>query len=392
MQRRQFIELFGGLAITGVPRWRLRTPRPRRIVVVGGGILGASVALHLARRGAEVIVFEKEQPAAGATGNSFAWINATFSKQPYHYHRLNRLSALSYRHLERELDSKLEVHWGGSLQWFGRPDHAAQLREDVQHHQALGYPVRLIDEDEFRILEPNVEPGHALAVAFAEHEGSIDPVHATELLLAEARRAGARVEYPAEVTGLDIRWGKLRGVRTVNGDQPADVVVIAAGVDTPRLAAMAGLTVPLKDSPGLLAHTQPADRLIGRVVLSPGGHLKQKRDGRIVAGSSFGGTPITEASRDRGETILEDAAKFLPKLRNIPLERVTLGWRPLPVDEYPIVGFSPAAPDVYLAVMHSGITLAPLIGHLAAVEILDDTQVDLLREYRLSRFERSGEP
>ena len=392
MQRRQFIELFGGLAIAGMPRWRVRTPQPRRIVVVGGGIVGASIALHLARRGAEVIVFEKEQPAAGATGKSFAWINATFSKQPYHYHRLNRLSALSYRHLERELDGRFEVQWGGSLQWFGKPDHAAQLREDVRRHQALAYPVRLIDEDEFRILEPNVEPGHALAVAFAEHEGSIDPVRVTEILLAEAQKAGARVEYPAEVTGLDIRWGKLRGVRTAGGDQPADVVVIAAGVDTPRVAAMAGLAVPLKDSPGLLAHTQPADRLIGRVVLSPGGHFKQKRDGRIIAGSSFGGTPVTEASRERGEIILQDVARFLPKLSEVPLERVTLGWRPLPVDEYPIVGFSPAAPDVYLAVMHSGITLAPLIGRLAALEILDDVQVDLLSEYRITRFEGGGAP
>jgi glycine/D-amino acid oxidase-like deaminating enzyme len=144
--------------------------------------------------------------------------------------------------------------------------------------------------------------------------------------------------------------------------------------------------VPLKDSPGVLVHTPPRPRALERVVLAPGAHMKQKADGRIVAGVGFGGTPTTDASRAEGEQLLAEAARFLPALSAAGVEKVTLGWRPLPKDDHPIVGVSDKAPDVYVAVMHSGVTLSCLIGRLAAVEILDRVSVELLEPYRLSRF------
>ena len=182
----------------------------------------------------------------------------------------------------------------------------------------------------------------------------------------------------------------MRGVRTTCGAFEADAIVIAAGVATPHVAAMAGLDVPLKDSPGILAHTKPTDRILGRVVLAPGPHLKQMLDGRIVVGASFDGTSVegsaTDTSLERGEQMLDAAAGLVPEIGNAELDRVTLGWRPLPRDNHPVVGFAPPGSDVYLAVMHSGVTLAPLIGRLAAQEILDDVRVDLLERFRLERF------
>jgi glycine/D-amino acid oxidase-like deaminating enzyme len=385
MQRRNLVKLFAATAVGSLPGFRYAR-RADRVTVVGGGIIGASIAYQLARRGAQVTLLEKTHPSSGATGNSFAWINATFSKLPYHYHRLNRLSMLAYRHLERELDGDLQVQWGGSLRWVRDVSAATRLREQVRRHQGWGYPVHLVDEDEFPKLENDVVPGAVAAAAHSEQEGSVDPVAATAALLQKAAELGARVEHPCEVTGLDLRWGRLRAVRTTCGDVETDAVVIAAGVDTPRVGAMAGLQVPLKDSAGLLAHTAPSSRMLGRVVLSPGGHMKQKLDGRIVAGASFGGSPVTETSAEQGERILDSVSRFLPRLEHAELERVTLGWRPLPQDDYPVVGFSPGAPDVYLAVTHSGVTLAPLIGRLAALEILDDARVELLEPYRVERF------
>ena len=143
--------------------------------------------------------------------------------------------------MERELGDDLKVQWGGSLDWTADPGRARGIRERVAQSQRWGYPARLIDEEEFQKLEKNVVPGPVSAAYFSEEEGSIDPVRTTEVLLEHAKAEGARVEYPCEVREIDLRWGRLRGVKTTQGDFELDVLVVAAGVDTPKLAAMAGL-------------------------------------------------------------------------------------------------------------------------------------------------------
>jgi glycine/D-amino acid oxidase-like deaminating enzyme len=385
MNRRRFFQVFSGLAVAAVPRGLSAVPR--RVGVLGGGIVGASIAYHLARRGAEVTLFEKSKPASGATSNSFAWINATFSKKPHHYYLANRLGALGYRHLERELGGDLEVRWGGSLEWYHEPERSSWLRREVASHQSWGYPVRLVENEELRALERNVEPGNVAAASWSEEEGHLDPVLATETLVDHARKAGARVVFPCEVTAIDRKGEKLTSVRTTTGDFELDVVVIAAGVDTAKLAALVGVALPLVESPGVLAHTGPGERVISRVVLSPGAHMKQKADGRIVAGMGFGAAPSNQGPEEEGQKVLEAGRAYLPALRGFSLERVTRGYRPLPKDGYPVIGFPKGAPGVYLAVMHSGVSLAPLVGKLAALEILDGVEVDLLSSYRPSRFD-----
>jgi len=164
------------------------------------------------------------------------------------------------------------------------------------------------------------------------------------------------------------------------------VLVIACGTDTPRVAAMAGLAVPLTRSPGILVHTTPQPRAIERILLSPIGNIKQKVNGRIVTGLDFGPAAVETTSREHGEEFLKRMSSVLPPLAGAALDKVTLGLRPLPKDGHPIVGFPEGRRDIYLTVMHSGITLGPLIGRLAASEILDDVRVDPLAPYRLERF------
>lgn len=381
--RRTLLQLLGSIAVAGVPRL---SAAPRRIVIAGGGILGANLAYRLARRGAQVTLVERSKPATGATANSFAWINATYSKQPFAYFQLNRLGIEAWQQLDRELPGELPLRWGGSVEWYGDHARAARFREEIRHHQAWGYLSHEIDLAALRGLEPHIEPGAIAAAAHAELEGSVDPVRVTELLLERATRAGARIVFPAEVTGLDQPAEKLRAVRTTAGDVEADVLIVACGTDTPRVAAMAGVRVPLKESPGVLVHTPPQPRLLERVVLSPIAHMKQKPDGRIVTGSGFGGSPTTNADRETGARFLKTASAVLSAFAKMDVEKVTLGWRPLPQDEFPVVGFPPKRRDVYITVMHSGVTLSPLVAHLAAMEILDGVDAEPLAPYRPARF------
>jgi glycine/D-amino acid oxidase-like deaminating enzyme len=384
MNRRMLLQLFGGIAVAGARPFAFQAKARNRIVIAGGGILGANIAYQLARRGASVTLLEKARPGTGATANSFAWINA--NKQPQPYFSLSLIGIEAWRELHADIGEELPVRWGGSLEWTNTTARAASQAETLRRFQAWGYPVHLIDERQLRALEPNVVPGVVTGATHAEIEGSADPVGATEVILARAAKAGAKIVYPSEVVGLDRQHERLRAVRTTQGDVDADVLVVACGTDTPKIAAMAGLTVQLTRSPGILFHTAPQPRAIERILLSPIGNLKQKPDGRMVTGLDFGPAPPEDATRENGEAFLKKMSAVLPQLAKASLEKVTLGFRPLPKDSHPIVGFPEGRRDVYITVMHSGITLGPLIGRLAALEILDGVRVEPLAPYRLERF------
>lgn len=401
MHRRSFLQCLAGFASAAVVPSRLSAgTSPERLVIIGGGILGASLAYHLARRGARVTLLEKDAPASGATGRSFAWINADFSKQPFHYHQLNRLSLMSYRILELQLPG-LPVQWGGCLQWLLDAPRADQLRRQVRQQQEWGYNVRLIGEQEFRDLESQFQPGKFLAASFAEFEGFLDPVATTAFLLKNAQTSGAEIIHPCKVVGFDFESGRVRAVKTTMGPFPADFVILAAGVDTPSLASMADIHIPLVPAPGLLVHARPMPQLLRRVVVGPDAHLKQYHDGRMVIGDDLGppqtsvheylsSHPLdfpTEAIRTlHQQRILKQASQYLPQVADAPVEKVTLGWRPMPKDGFPIVGPSSRCPNLYVVVTHSGVTLAPILGEIVSLEVLDGVEVRMLEPYRPSRF------
>lgn len=360
-----------------------------QIVVAGAGILGASIAYHLAKRGAPVTVVEAAQPAAGATGKSLGWINATFSKRPRAYFDLSLAGLAAWRRLQLELNGEISVQWGGSVAWFPPGADAEALRHDVRNHQEWGYAVHRLDRDELRRLVPAISPGDVDAACWCEQEGAVDAREAVAVLLRRAQQLGAAVRCPAALTGLGLAGGRVRRIQTSDGDLEAEVLVLACGVDTPRLAQLAEVQVPLKDSPGVLAHTAPLPRLLDCVVMAPRVHFKQGLDGRIVAGGPIvagAGTAITEANVAQAEEIRRTVERFLPQARGAATECVTLGYRVMPRDEYPILGFAPSCPNLYVAVTHSGVTLAPLIGQFAATEILDGVPVRQLEPYRPSRF------
>jgi glycine/D-amino acid oxidase-like deaminating enzyme len=376
VNRRSALALLSAAAVKGIAK-------SDRVLIAGAGIIGASIAYHLAQRGANVTVLEKERPGAGATSKSFAWLNS-FSKQPRSYYELNLLGMAGWRRLAAEIP-ELRVEWGGSVQW-SVGQSAERLRRNVARLEQWGYAAHLIDPPELAKLLPGFTPGSFDAAAFADAEATVDPVEALGAILRAAQKMGARVEYPCEVTGISAAGGQAKSIDTTRGTFELDFLVLAAGNDTPRLARMVEVNVPLKESIGLLAHSAPASRLASRIAVAPGATIKQNPDGRIVTGTDFGNSETIDTSRAYGEKLLANAAQFLPGIREARLEVVTLGHRVMPKDDHPIVGFTGKCRNLYVAAMHSGMTLSPVIGQLAAGEILDGVSVDLLNDYRPARF------
>jgi glycine/D-amino acid oxidase-like deaminating enzyme len=395
LDRRRFLELCAAAALAPAAH---ASPR-LRVVIAGAGIIGASVAWHLAKAGAEVTVIDRDAPATHASRGSFAWINATWSKQPRVYHALNQAGVAGWRRLQPEL--KLPVRWGGSLEGNADAALGAELAERVAEQRDWGEATRLVESAELAALEPNVDLSALRHVVFSAHDGATDPVAATRALLAAAVTLGARVEYPCELIGVAQTAGRLTTVRTSRGDIPADRLLLATGAAADAARRFADWDVPQRDEPGATAITTPMPRLIQRVLWLPGVHLHQRDDGRIVLGAEAGpppgeahalrlqGHPNDFPGREIGlqhaERLRAAAQRYVPDLAALEFEDVRICWRPMPLDGYPVLGASPARRDVYLAVMHSGVTLAPVVGALVAQEVLGGGSADELANFRPDR-------
>jgi glycine/D-amino acid oxidase-like deaminating enzyme len=171
-----------------------------RTLVVGAGIVGASIAYHLARRGAAVTLFDRGRPAGQATGRSFGWINVSHG-MPEAYHRLRHIALQEYRRLQRELDGTLPLDCRGSLVWRRE---AAETERFVREQAAWGYDIRLVARDEIAALEPNLIEPPACA-AHAASEAAIEPAAATRTLIQAARRAGADIHLKTGVNALAVK-------------------------------------------------------------------------------------------------------------------------------------------------------------------------------------------
>jgi glycine/D-amino acid oxidase-like deaminating enzyme len=376
---------------------RARHAAPLHVGVIGAGIVGAAIACHLAQAGARVTVFEKATPASGATQNSFAWLNAFVSNPEYRALRLQSLAA--YRELDKPLG--LRIRWGGYASWAGSAAQLKGLRESAAQMADTGYPVRSIDAAALTALAPGLLPGPVAEAFFSGIDAHLDPVAATRQFLGAARRGGATVMLQCSVQGLDLREGRL-AVVTSQGRVALDRLVVAAGVDTPGILAMAGFDLRLRHAPGILAHSKPAAPVTATIFDAPGGlSFKQMTDGSIVGTDSPEppDIPVHHEIREHamdfaeqglrdmhGQRILGKIAAILPAARGLPLERLTLGFRPLPLDDLPVVGALPGAARVHVVVTHSGVTLAPILGRLVTGEVLNDSRSAALAPFRPERF------
>jgi glycine/D-amino acid oxidase-like deaminating enzyme len=397
-QRRAVLaSLLASGASAWVPPVRSGAP-PLRVGVVGAGIVGASIARHLARSGAQVWVFEKLAPAQGATQNSFAWLNAFVDDAHYRALRLESLKA--YHELDRSL--ALNIVWGGYLNWASNAAEAEVVRANAQQLAGTAQPTRRISAREFMALDPAIIPGPITEAIYSPIDGHLDPVQVTRRFLDDAVKAGAKLLYPCELSGLELNGSRLQGVATTQGRFGLDRLVVAAGVDTPRLLAMARCPLSLKHAPGILAHSAPLPVATQRVHDAPGTvEFKQMADGSVV-GTDAPSPPDTPAHQEiradamsfpsdelrthHGNRILGRIARFLPAAAGAKLERLTLGFRPMPTDGFPIVGALPTIPDIHVAVTHSGVTLAPIIGRLTTEEVLRGSSAKWLQPYRPERF------
>lgn len=211
-------------------------------VIVGGGIMGCATAMELARRGQRVAVVEKGALASGSTGRSSAIVRQHYS---------NEVTARMARYGLQVFSDFGERVGGGS--GFVRSgflvlvpsEDAEGLRSNVALQRSVGVDTRLLSPEEIGEVLPDVAAADLVAAAYEPGAGYADPHRTTTSMADAARRFGARFLLGTEVTGIDIRGGRVRGVETSAGPLSADAVVNCAGPWGARVAALAGLDVPV---------------------------------------------------------------------------------------------------------------------------------------------------
>ena len=371
----------------------------KHVAVIGGGIVGASIAYHLTKAGMKVTLLERGKLAERASRGTFAWINATWAKQPRAYHAFNQDGLLGWHRLQRDLG--IPVRWGGSLEWFETDTRQARLAEQIAEQVDWGEPAEMIGPEALRELEGKVDFTGVEQAAYSPNDGAVDPVLATEMLVAAAIELGAAVQENCSVERVAPNANGRSVLQTQRGDLVVDKFVLATGADPEATARLAGIDIPQRSTPGVIVVTTPQPRLINRIIVAPGVHIHQRDDGRIVLGEQDG-APDTAAHMERlrdrpnrfpaqvfadqhAMRILSIAEQYVPGMLDADVEDVFIGWRPLPLDGHPVLGTSPANPTAYLAIMHSGVSLAPIVGEVVAQEISTGVAADVLAPYRPNR-------
>jgi glycine/D-amino acid oxidase-like deaminating enzyme len=365
----------------------------RRCVVVGAGILGASVAARLAEAGLRVTLLDQDQPGRATSRWSFAWINSN-DKMPRHYHDLNHAGLGAWSELAPDLDGDAWYRPVGHVE-LATADTAAELETRVKRLTGWGYPARLVDPAEAAALEPALRVPPDAAAAYFPGEGYLltEPLIARLVARAESHGAHVLTGEPGRVTGLEP--GAAPRVSTAAGATlEADEVVCCAGRWTPALAEVPLVPWETEGSaaPGLVVRAGPDAppgpvRLVHTPELSlrphPGGLLHLEAEDAAAAVDLH--TPEPELRRWADE-LLRRARRTVRGLDDARVVELKVCARPLPADGQSIVGRLPGAPGIYVAVTHSGVTLAAHLSRLIVTDLTTGTPPAPLTPYTPARF------
>ncbi|MEV4776680.1 NAD(P)/FAD-dependent oxidoreductase [Microbacterium sp. LWH12-1.2] len=333
------------------------------VIVIGAGILGASITYHLAARGADVALVDAGLPGAGATRHSFGWIGRSPSDlSPAG--ELRALGRLHWERLAREVPG-LDVHWSGALVWG---DHFASVA--TRDGQAA-------------MREPHLTAPPALS-EFRPDDGWLNPTRATEALISAAQANGASVRFGTPVTRLvSSRGGVIDGIELGSEKLNASTVVVAAGIGSSALCATAGLELPMVSSPAIMVRLRAPSGIVRGIVANDLFEARQDVDGTVLMPLDYNKESSTEELMQAGEDARRLFGESFTGAQEAALLSAEIGWRPMTADGEPRVGYA-GTPGVYVAVAHPGITLASVIGDAAAEEILTRTARDELARYRPS--------
>jgi sarcosine oxidase subunit beta len=371
------------------------------VVVVGGGLVGSSIAYHLAVAGLRTLLIERGDLASGASGANFGLVQVQDAEfglsldltlQGYHL----------FSTLEAELDYDVGYGQSGYLLLVENDRQWAAMKERAAHLRECGVDLTLLNQDEACRLEPNLAPESVVGALYHPNEGQLDPFKLVHAYVLRGRQRGLCVWTHTEVKGIKTQNGRATGVDTGNGDISAQWVVLAAGAWTRHLGQTAGLDLPVRWVHGEALITETRSP-IARNAMSTASFFGETEgaEDQVVAfclnQRTHGNVMIGEAARVTGRLSRRVTSQALPAIanaagRHFPVlcdAAILRAWAiptAFTVDNRPLLGPVDELDGLLVATaLKSTIILTPLVGKLVSAMITNTALDSRLHEFSPSR-------
>jgi glycine oxidase len=368
------------------------------VAVVGGGVIGLSVAWRAAQRGLRVTLLERGEPGAGtsrvAAGMLAPVTEASLAERAVL--GLGLVSADRYPDFVAELraagpETDPAYLTCGTLAVARDRDEAEALERELRVRRGLGLEVQRLLPSEARSLEPALAPAVRLGLRAAS-DHAIDPRRLTAALVLACRDAGAEIRSAAAVAALETGSDGVAGVRLSDGEPiRAAQVVIAAGSWAGEIEGIPeSARVPLHPVKGQIIRLRdPAGPgLLSQVLRMGSGYVVPRGDGRYVLGATMEERGFdTTVTAGAVYELLRDAGELVPGISELVIEEVSAGLRPATPDNAPAIGPSAVA-GLHYAVGHyrNGILLAPVTAEVLAAVLAGETIPDYAEPFSPERF------
>lgn len=367
------------------------------VVVLGGGVLGVSTALHLARRGDSVVLVTEGELASGASGRSLSWLNSAGERsKPYHQLRMAGIDR--YRTLFAADPERDWLKFDGGVFW--EEPSARTLQDRHAYENSHAYDSHLLEPGQEAIRNAGINPDAVQEQAILNPgEGWVSLPDLIRHLLAEYTLLGGRVVLQAGHGRVlvDDR-GRAAGVSTTAaGEFRAGKVLVACGAQTPDVVRELGVDIPNGSPVSMLVVSEPFEHGLKTVLNTPRAAVRPNPGGTIAIDHDWYEEHIV-ATPDGGyeipvpvvEELMGEAARLLGGVPEVKAASWKIGLKPIPGDGEPCLGPLQNVPGCFVAFTHSGATLALIVGELLAEEIHDGADHPMLRTFRPERFAAAG--
>jgi len=374
------------------------------VLIIGGGVIGTSIAYHLARKGVSVILLERGNLASGSSGACDGLVLMQ-SKKPGVHLRLAMESRKRLEQLTEELSVSIEYKRTGGMVVIETETELHAMRRFVEEQKKIGLDVSLLNSRQTRELEPHISE-RIHGSTYSPMDGQVNPIALTHGFALGAQSNGARIVTNANVIGIQVANDRVVSVCTEQDTYHADFVVNAAGVHSPEIGKMVRIRIPIQPRRGQILVTEATSSLARHCLISAkyiaakydtniagtkseGVSIEQTENGNLLLGATREFVGFDKRTTVEGlRTIARQTIRIIPQLKDVNIIRSFAGLRPYTPDGLPILGPVTGIKGLIIASGHEGdgIALSPITGKLIAQMIVDGRTDISLEEFRPDRF------